>query len=105
QDPAGAYLPPGPLTRVIEGDLRLRDVSFGYSPEKRVLHEVTAHFPRGTITAVVGPSGAGKSSLLRLITRMEEPDDGRLFVDGFAMDTLPLADLRRQMAVVWQEFA
>src|SRR4051812_15869315 len=105
QDPAGAYLPPGPVTRVVEGDLRLRDVSFGYSPEKRVLHDVNLHFPRGTITSVVGPSGAGKSSLLRLITRMEEPDSGRLFVDGSAMTAMPLSDLRRQVSVVWQEFA
>jgi ABC-type multidrug transport system fused ATPase/permease subunit len=105
QDPAGAYHAPGPVTRVIEGDLRLRDVSFGYTPEKRVLHDLTLHFPRGTITAVVGPSGAGKSSLLRLITRMEEPDAGRLFVDGWAATSVPLSDLRRQMSVVWQEFA
>jgi len=105
QDPAGAYLAPGPVSRVIEGDLRLRDVSFGYTPEKRVLHDVTLHFPRGTITSVVGPSGAGKSSLLRLITRMEEPDSGRLFVDGAAMAAMPLSDLRRQVSVVWQEFA
>jgi ABC-type bacteriocin/lantibiotic exporter with double-glycine peptidase domain len=105
QDPAGAYLPPGPVARVIEGDLRLRDVSFGYSPEKRVLHDVNLHFPRGTITSVVGPSGAGKSSLLRLVTRMEEPDSGRLFVDGSAMTAMSLSDLRRQVSVVWQEFA
>jgi ABC-type bacteriocin/lantibiotic exporter with double-glycine peptidase domain len=105
QDPASAYLPPGPVSRVIEGDLRLRDVSFGYSPEKRVLHDVNMHFPRGTITSVVGPSGAGKSSLLRLITRMEEPDSGRLFVDGSAMTAMSLSDLRRQVSVVWQEFA
>jgi len=105
QDPAGAYLPPAPISRVIEGDLRLRDVSFGYTPEKRVLHDVNLHFPRGTITSVVGPSGAGKSSLLRLITRMEEPDSGRLFVDGWALTSLPLCDLRRQVSVVWQEFA
>jgi ABC-type bacteriocin/lantibiotic exporter with double-glycine peptidase domain len=105
QDPASAYLPPGPVSRVIEGDLRLRDVSFGYSPEKRVLHDVNMHFPRGTITSVVGPSGAGKSSLLRLITRMEEPDSGRLFVDGSVMTAMSLSDLRRQVSVVWQEFA
>jgi ABC-type bacteriocin/lantibiotic exporter with double-glycine peptidase domain len=105
QDPAGAYTAPGPLSRVIEGDLRLRDVSFGYSAEKRVLHDMNLHFPRGTITSVVGPSGAGKSSLLRLITRMEEPDTGRIFVDGFALTGMPLADLRRQVSVVWQEFA
>ena len=63
-------------------NVRLRDISFGYSAEKRVLHDVNLHFPRGTISAIVGPSGAGKSSLLRLITRMEEPDSGRVFLDG-----------------------
>jgi ABC-type bacteriocin/lantibiotic exporter with double-glycine peptidase domain len=105
QDPAGAYLPPTPLTHLIEGDVRLRDVSFGYSAEKRVLHDVNLNFPRGTITAVVGPSGAGKSSLLRLITRMEEPDSGQVFVDGSPITGMPLADLRRQVSVVWQEFA
>jgi ABC-type bacteriocin/lantibiotic exporter with double-glycine peptidase domain len=105
QDPAGAYLPPAPVTHLIEGDVRLRDLSFGYSAEKRVLHDVNLHFPRGTITAVVGPSGAGKSSLLRLITRMEEPDSGQVFVDGSPVTAMPLADLRRQVSVVWQEFA
>jgi len=105
QDPAGAYLPPAPVTHLIEGDVRLRDLSFGYNAEKRVLHDVNLHFPRGTITAVVGPSGAGKSSLLRLITRMEEPDSGQVFVDGSPVTSMPLADLRRQVSVVWQEFA
>jgi ABC-type bacteriocin/lantibiotic exporter with double-glycine peptidase domain len=105
QDPAGAYQPHGPIQHVIEGDIRLRDVSFGYSAEKRVLHDVTLHFPRGGITAVVGPSGAGKSSLLRLVTRMEEPDSGQVFVDGSPVTTLSMADLRRQVSVVWQEFA
>ena len=105
QDPASAYLPPGPLTHVIEGDVRLRDLSFGYSAEKRVLHDVSLHFQRGTITAVVGPSGAGKSSLLRLITRMEEPDAGQVFVDGSPITAIPLGDLRRQVSVVWQEFS
>ncbi|HEX8244780.1 MAG TPA: peptidase domain-containing ABC transporter [Longimicrobium sp.] len=105
QDPAGAYAPHGPIQHVIEGDVRLRDVSFGYSAEKRVLHDVTLHFPRGGVTAIVGPSGAGKSSLLRLITRMEEPDSGQVFVDGTPVTTLSMSDLRRQVSVVWQEFS
>lgn len=105
QDPANAYTPPGEITHVVEGDVRLRDISFGYSAEKRVLHDVNLHFPLGTISAIVGPSGAGKSSLLRLITRMEEPDSGRVFLDGTPVETMPLTDLRRQVSVVWQEFA
>ncbi|HET7230471.1 MAG TPA: ABC transporter ATP-binding protein, partial [Longimicrobium sp.] len=105
QDPAGAFNPPPPITHPIEGDVRLRDVSFGYTDDKRVLHDVTAHFPLGAITAVVGPSGAGKSSLLRLILRMEEPDSGQVFIDGAPITTLPMVDLRRQVSVVWQEFS
>lgn len=105
QDPSNAYTPPPTVQHAIEGDLRLRDVSFGYSAEKRVLHDVTLHFPRGQITAVVGPSGAGKSSLLRLVTRMEEPDSGQVFMDGTPLTTISLPDLRRQVSVVWQEFA
>ncbi|HET7461749.1 MAG TPA: peptidase domain-containing ABC transporter [Longimicrobium sp.] len=105
QDPAGAFEPPGPIAHVIEGDVRMRDLCFGYNAEKRVLHDVTVHFPRGQTTAVVGPSGAGKSSLLRMILRMEEPDAGQVFVDGSPATTIPLVDLRRQVSVVWQEFS
>ncbi|HET6231947.1 MAG TPA: peptidase domain-containing ABC transporter [Longimicrobiaceae bacterium] len=105
QDPAQAYLPPEPVRHVVRGDVRVRDVSFGYSPEKRVLHEMNLHFQSGTITAVVGPSGAGKSSLLRLLTRMEEPTGGQIFMDGVPLTEMSIPDLRRQMSVVWQEFS
>jgi ABC-type bacteriocin/lantibiotic exporter with double-glycine peptidase domain len=105
QDPTGAYLPPGPPRHEIRGEIRLQDVSFGYSPEKRVLHDVSFHVPRGVVTAIVGPSGAGKSSLLRLLTRMEEPDAGSVYLDGVPTREIPHPDLRRQVSVVWQEFA
>ncbi|HEX8906086.1 MAG TPA: ABC transporter ATP-binding protein, partial [Longimicrobiaceae bacterium] len=105
QDPAGAYEAHGAIQQAIEGDVRLRDVSFGYSHDKEVLHDITLHFPRGAVTSIVGPSGAGKSSLLRLITRMEEPDAGQVFVDGVPVTSMSMSDLRRQVSVVWQEFA
>ena len=103
QDPAQAYAPPPPVQTVIAGDIRMRGVSFGYAPGKEVLHGVDVHFPRGRVTSIVGPSGAGKSSLLRLIMRLEEPDGGEVAIDGAPVSALSLADLRRQMAVVWQE--
>ncbi|HEU4557778.1 MAG TPA: ABC transporter ATP-binding protein [Longimicrobium sp.] len=105
QDPAGAYAAPGAIVTPIEGDVRMRDLSFGYNAEKRVLHDVNVHFPLGQITSIVGPSGAGKSSLLRLILRMEEPDSGQVFIDGAPVTTLSMSDLRRQVSVVWQEFS
>ncbi|HEX5726259.1 MAG TPA: peptidase domain-containing ABC transporter [Longimicrobiaceae bacterium] len=105
QDPAVAYTAPPPVRHVVEGDVHMRDVCFGYLHDKEVLHDVNIHFPRGTITSVVGPSGAGKSSLLRLITRMEEPNSGQVFVDGTPIAAISIPDLRRQVSVVWQEFS
>jgi ABC-type multidrug transport system fused ATPase/permease subunit len=105
QDPALAYAPPPPIATVVRGEISMRGVCFGYSAGREVLHDVSVCFPRGAITAIVGPSGAGKSSLLRLILRMEEPDAGEVCVDGAPITSLSIPDLRRQMAVVWQEFS
>lgn len=105
QDPAQAYMPTPPIKTVLEGEIRLRDVSFGYSAEKLVIKGVNLHFPRGVITSVVGHSGVGKSSLLRLVTRMEDPVEGQVLFDGIPADSIALPDLRRQVSVVWQEFA
>jgi ABC-type bacteriocin/lantibiotic exporter with double-glycine peptidase domain len=105
QDPALSYLPPQPVKHVLEGDIRLRDVTFGYIPEKPVLRGVNIHFPAGMITAVVGHSGVGKSSVLRLLTRMEDPSEGQVFFDGIPATSIAINDLRRQVSVVWQEFS
>jgi ABC-type bacteriocin/lantibiotic exporter with double-glycine peptidase domain len=105
QDPTLAYTPAPPIRTVVGGDVRMRGVRFGYAAGKEVLHGVDVHFPRGRVTSIVGPSGAGKSSLLRLITRMEEPDGGEVYVDGEPIDSISIADLRRQVTVVWQEFS
>ncbi|HEX5724863.1 MAG TPA: ABC transporter ATP-binding protein, partial [Longimicrobiaceae bacterium] len=105
QDPTLAYAPPPPIATVVRGEISMRGVCFGYSAEREVLHDVSVCFPRGAITAIVGPSGAGKSSLLRLILRMEEPDAGEVCVDGAPISSLSIPDLRRQVAVVWQEFS
>ena len=103
QDPALAYVAMPSVSHRIEGDIRFQDVSFGYSSAEQVLHDVTLHFPRGRVSAVVGPSGAGKSSVLRLISRMEVPDSGLISIDGTPIDKLTIPDVRRQVSVVWQE--
>jgi len=105
QDATLAYLPPPPIQTVVRGDIVMRGVSFGYSAEKEVLHDVNVRFAPGGITSIVGPSGAGKSSLLRLIMRMEEPSGGEVSVDGVPIESISMPDLRRQVTVVWQEFS
>jgi ABC-type bacteriocin/lantibiotic exporter with double-glycine peptidase domain len=103
QDPASAYLGPQPFRQVVRGDIRIRDVTFGYAPDRPILHGADLTFPRGSITAVVGPSGAGKSTLFRLVMGMEDPVAGQVLIDGVPLSRIPLADLRRQVGVVWQE--
>jgi len=55
------------------------------------------------VTAIVGRSGSGKTSLIRLVPRFYEPSGGRITLDGVALDDYPLADLRRQVAMVGQK--
>ncbi len=104
QDPSLSYEPAPPLEHVLNGDIRLREVSFGYSSDKLALRSIDLHIPPGQVTAVIGPSGAGKSSLLRLITRTEFPDSGQIEFDGRSASSFKLSELRRQIAVVWQDF-
>ncbi len=66
------------------------------------LSEVSFTARPGTVTAIVGRSGSGKTSLVRLIPRFYEPDAGAITLDGVALADYPLADLRRQIALVGQ---
>jgi ABC-type bacteriocin/lantibiotic exporter with double-glycine peptidase domain len=103
QDPTSAYREPPPVRHRLRGRVELRDVSFGYDAAEPVLKDVSLVFEPGELTAVVGQSGAGKSSLLRLVCRFEEPLAGHVLFDGVTGAEIPLADVRRQVAVVWQE--
>ena len=97
ESPAAKPLPPG------TGTVRFDDVSFGYDPAKPVLHHVNFEAPGGRIVAVVGPTGAGKSTLVNLIARFYDPQQGRVSIDGVDVRDVSLASLRTQVAFVFQE--
>jgi ABC-type bacteriocin/lantibiotic exporter with double-glycine peptidase domain len=103
QDPALSRRPPAPLSRRLAGAVELEGVSFAYSPGENVLHEVSARLEPGAVVTIVGPSGSGKTTLARLLARLEEPHQGRVLYDGHDARTLELSELRRQLAVVWQD--
>ncbi|MBV9774291.1 MAG: peptidase domain-containing ABC transporter, partial [Gemmatimonadetes bacterium] len=104
QDPGAAYHATPPIVhRIEDGEVALEEVSFSYAPGKEALREVSLTLRPGQVTAVVGQSGSGKTSLLRLLTRLEQVGSGRILVDGTPIERIPLVDLRRQVAVVWQE--
>ncbi len=84
-------------------ELRLSDLSFSYSPERRALDGIDALIPAGSNVAFVGPSGSGKSTVLRLIMRMYEPDEGSISVDGVDVSTTTIESLRDQIGVVFQD--
>lgn len=69
---------------------------------RTVLADVTVGFDAGAVSAVVGPSGAGKSSLLRCLNRLEEPERGRVLLNGIDIRMLPATEVRKRVAMIFQ---
>lgn len=97
ESPDARPLPPG------NGAVRFDNVTFGYDPDRPVLHEISFETPGASMVAVVGPTGAGKSTLVNLISRLYDPQHGRVLLDGADLRTVRLSDVRTQVAVVFQE--
>jgi ABC-type multidrug transport system fused ATPase/permease subunit/CRP-like cAMP-binding protein len=87
----------------LASELKLSDVSFSYTPERRALDGIDAVIPVGSNVAFVGPSGSGKSTVLRLIMRMYEPEEGTISIDGIAVADATIDSLRGQIGVVFQD--
>jgi ABC-type multidrug transport system fused ATPase/permease subunit len=96
-DPEDQPLPP------LEDSIALSDVSFSYTPERRTLEHVEVRIAAGSRVAFVGPTGAGKSSVLQLLMRFYDPDEGAVLFDGKDVRGGTLASLRDQLGVVFQE--
>jgi subfamily B ATP-binding cassette protein MsbA len=91
-----------PLT-VGAGAVKLDDVTFGYRKGATALAGVTIDVPAGKTVALVGPSGAGKSTVLNLIPRFYDVDQGRVTIDGQDVRAVTLASLRAAVGLVSQE--
>jgi len=87
----------------IEGEVEFRDVTFGYSPEKTVLHSVSFQASPGTLTALVGSSGSGKSTIISLLAAFHTPQAGQVLVDGADLSRVRLDSYRNQLGVVLQD--
>lgn len=86
-----------------EASVTFDRVSFGYLPGQPVLHEISLTAQLGQVVALVGPSGAGKSTLVGAIARLYDPDNGRVLLNGIDLRDVPLADLRAQIGMVFQD--
>ncbi len=91
------------LAAHITGAVRFESVSFGYSEESPILHDIELSVRPGETIALVGSSGAGKSTLMALLQRLYEPTRGRILVDGEDIRAFKQRSLRERIAVVLQE--
>jgi ATP-binding cassette subfamily B protein len=83
--------------------VRFEGVSFAYAPGQWVLRDFDLDVPRGSTVCLLGPSGVGKSTVLQLLLRLYDVDDGRITVDGIDIRDCTLASLRRRIGFVPQE--
>jgi ATP-binding cassette subfamily B protein len=86
----------------LRGHVRFESVTFGYNPQRPVLHEVDLEAKPGQMVALVGATGSGKSSIISLLARFYQPQGGRVLVDGFDIRHVVGDSLHRQMGLVLQ---
>ncbi len=85
------------------GEIEFRNVRFAYQEGEDVLHDLSFTVAAAEMVAIVGATGAGKTSVISLLNRLYEPQEGEILLDGRDIRLYRQADLRRQMAVVLQD--
>lgn len=91
-----------PILPTWDGRIDVENVRFGYDGAD-VLHDISLHINAGEFVGLVGKSGVGKSTLINLILRMYDVQDGRICIDGVNIRDIPQQELRSHMGVVLQE--
>jgi ATP-binding cassette, subfamily B, bacterial len=94
---------PEELERPVRGDVRLEGVRFGHEGDHAVLDGLELHVAPGESVALVGATGSGKSTVAGLLARLYDPEDGRVLLDGHDLRDLRLDDVRRAVALVFEE--
>lgn len=89
----------------VRGAVSFRNVTFGYRPDKPVLRNLELEIPAGTRVAVAGPTGSGKTTLINLLTRFYDVQEGAILLDGCDLRKYRMGDLRRAFGVVLQDTA
>ncbi len=87
----------------LRGDIVMKEVDFGYVPEKQVLTDVSLYAKPGQQIAFVGATGAGKTTITNLLNRFYDIADGKIRYDGININKIKKADLRRSLGIVLQD--
>lgn len=96
-------LPRQGLRLPVRGEVVYENVSFGYNPDRAVLHNISLYARPGEMIALAGPTGAGKSTLVNLLPAFYEAGSGQILIDGQDISGISLESLRAQISVVSQE--
>lgn len=87
----------------VTGRVEFEDVSFGYTPHVPVLKHVSLKAQLGQTIALVGPTGAGKTTVINVLSRFYDVEEGRITIDGIDIRDIKRSDLRRQLGIVLQD--
>ncbi|MEL7622949.1 MAG: ABC transporter ATP-binding protein [Clostridiales bacterium] len=95
---------PGAIAlEAVKGDVAMEEAGFSYVPGKPVLEDCSLAAAAGTVTALVGPTGAGKTTLISLLARFYDPDQGRITIDGEDMLSFTKDSVRKNIGIVLQD--
>ncbi|MDP5866430.1 ABC transporter ATP-binding protein [Streptococcus mutans] len=87
----------------VEGNVNFDNVFFGYSPDKTIIHDFSAHAKAGQKIAIVGPTGAGKTTIVNLLMRFYEVDRGMISIDGVNIHDMTREEVHNAFAMVLQD--
>ena len=99
-------MPPSPEVPDIgraSGRVEFRDVRFGYTPGREVIHGFSLTVEPGSKVAIVGPTGAGKTTIANLLVRFYDPDSGEILIDGIPTTSMSRSQVREQFSMVLQD--
>ncbi len=86
-----------------KGEVVFENVSFAYRPDEPIITDLSFSLSPGEHVALVGPTGSGKTTVIRLLCRLYEPQNGRILLDGVDIRDIPISDLREKLGVVLQD--
>ncbi|WP_027626438.1 ABC transporter ATP-binding protein [Clostridium lundense] len=87
----------------VRGEVTFKDVQFGYNPDKIIINDFSAHIKPGQKVAIVGPTGAGKTTMIKLLMRFYDLNNGSILIDGHDIKDFKREDLRNMFGMVLQD--
>ena len=103
ENPETADSPTAKALTSTKGEVTLSDVTFGYTPEKTILHDISVTAMPGKTLAIVGPTGAGKTTIINLLMRFYDVNSGTIKIDGIDETDITRTSLRKAYTMVLQD--